>query len=95
MLCVRIKYLREKHQMSQSELAAILNISPSTQGMYEQGRRFPSIETIVKMAGLFGVSLDYLVTGKEFNNEDSRFIDNEIAKKCPCRSCYWKEYMGK
>lgn len=95
MLCVRIKYLREKHQMSQSELAAILNISPSTQGMYEQGRRFLSIETIVKMSDLFGVSLDYLVRGKEHHIEGGGSADDEIAKKCPCKSCYWKEYMGK
>jgi transcriptional regulator with XRE-family HTH domain len=32
--------------------------------MYEQGRREPSIELLVAMAGEFGVSMDFLLTGK-------------------------------
>jgi transcriptional regulator with XRE-family HTH domain len=31
--------------------------------MYEQGRREPSVETLVELSQLFGVSLDYLITG--------------------------------
>lgn len=31
--------------------------------MYEQGRREPSIRTLVELSKIFGVSLDYLITG--------------------------------
>ena len=31
--------------------------------MYEQGRREPSIRTLVELSNIFGVSLDYLITG--------------------------------
>ena len=38
-------------------------MSPSTIGMYEQGRREPSIDNLVSLSREFGVTIDYLVTG--------------------------------
>lgn len=66
MLSKQIASLRKESRMSQSQLAAELKVSPSTIGMYEQGRRIPDIHTLISMARLFGVSLDYLITGEEF-----------------------------
>lgn len=66
MLSKQITNLRKKQGMSQSQLAKELNVSPSTIGMYEQGRRVPELKILLAMAKLFNVSLDYLVTGKEF-----------------------------
>jgi len=62
----RIKYMRTSNNMSQAQLAVKLNISPSTIGMYEQGRRTPDIETLICLAREFDVSLDFLLTGKEY-----------------------------
>lgn len=72
MLGQRIAALRRDAQMSQSELAGRLQVSPSTIGMYEQGRREPSVDTLVAISRIFGVSTDYLLTGKpvEKNDED-------------------------
>ena len=64
MLGVRIAALRRQVGLSQSELAQQLQVSPSAVGMYEQGRREPSLETLVHMSRIFGVSLDYLATGQ-------------------------------
>ena len=92
MLSHRISYLRKQKNISQAELAEILGISPSTEGMYEQGRRTPSVDTLVMMARIFNVSLDYLITGAEFvpsGNDKQQLPDD-----CPCSSCYWKEYRG-
>lgn len=66
MLSKQITQLRKNVGMSQSQLAKQLNISPSTIGMYEQGRRVPALDMLITMAKLFNVSLDYLVTGSEF-----------------------------
>ena len=44
-------------------MARRLNISASAVGMYEQGRREPSVDTLVALAKEFGVTVDYLVTG--------------------------------
>lgn len=64
MLGARIASLRREAGLNQAELAQQLQISPSAVGMYEQGRREPSADTLVAMAQLFGVSLDYLLTGQ-------------------------------
>lgn len=64
MLGPRIAALRREAGMSQAELAQRLQISPSAVGMYEQGRREPSVDTLVTMAEVFGVTTDFLLTGK-------------------------------
>lgn len=66
MLSKQITCQRKKAGMSQSQLAIALNVSPSTIGMYEQGRRAPDLTTLVSMSRLFGVSLDCLITGDKF-----------------------------
>ena len=63
MLGARIAALRRMKGWSQSELAQLLQVSPSAVGMYEQGRREPAAEILVALAQLFGVSVDYLLTG--------------------------------
>lgn len=65
MIGPQIALLRQKHGLRQAELAALLNISPSAVGMYEQGRRLPSLNTVVRLSRTFGVSVDYLLTGKD------------------------------
>ena len=64
MLGARIALLRRSKGLSQRALAASLNVSPSAVGMYEQERRIPSTELLVGMAELFGVSTDFLLTGR-------------------------------
>lgn len=61
MLGEKIRNLREDKELSQRQLADILGVSPSTVGMYEQGRRSPDKEMILELAKFFGVSVDYLL----------------------------------
>ena len=87
MLSKQIKMLRINAEMSQSQLAEKLNVSPSTVGMYEQGRRAPAIEMLIEIASIFGVSLDYLITGKEYI---PIILERKIAGTqcvCPCQIC--------
>ena len=60
----RIAALRSVKGLSQGQLAEQLNISPSAIGMYEQGRREPSLELIVDLARILSVSTDFLLTGR-------------------------------
>lgn len=57
----RLKSLRLERDLKQSELAKIIEVSPSTIGMYEQGRRYADLETLNKIADYFDVSVDYLI----------------------------------
>ena len=69
MLGERIALLRRAKGLSQAELAGRLDISASTMGMYEQGRREPSIQTVVALARELEVSTDFLLTGKSAPSE--------------------------
>ena len=60
--------LRKDKQLTQEQVANYLNMSQSTYQHYENQRAEPSIETLCKLADLYGVSLDYLV-GRQFVNE--------------------------
>ena len=71
MLGLRIAALRKSNGWSQAELAHRLKISPSAVGIYEQGRREPALEILVSLTELFGVSADYLLTGKTATQQDA------------------------
>ena len=75
MLGKRIAEIRLKQGWSQAELAKRLHISPSTVGMYEQGRREPSIDALTAMSEAFGVTIDYLITGKICTLTDPRISE--------------------
>ena len=55
-----IKNYRQIMGLSQRELAARLNLSPSTISMYEVGNREPDFETEEKIADFFNVDLNTL-----------------------------------
>lgn len=65
----RIALLRRMMGITQMQLANRLHVSPSTVGMYEQGRRSPSIDILTQLSKEFNISLDYLLTGKEYSFE--------------------------
>lgn len=74
MLGSRIAALRRDAGWSQAELAQRLQVSPSAIGMYEQGRREPSAGTLVALSQVFGVSTDYLLTGRPLNPPDQQAV---------------------
>lgn len=90
MLSHRIVALRKRNSMNQAQLAEALNISASAVGMYEQGRRVPNLDVLVAMAKVFHVSLDYLITGEEYESGDD--VDNvAVITPCPCSTCFRRD----
>ena len=83
MLGERICLLRQRQGWSQAELAKQLCISPSTVGMYEQGRREPSLGCAVELSRAFGISVDFLLTGRPLTQEDARALSQAIEKNLP------------
>lgn len=57
----RLKELRLEAGLTQAQLADKLNISSSTIGMYEQGRREPDNDTLTKLCAELNTSVDYLL----------------------------------
>ena len=56
----RLRILRESVKLSQVKMADLLGVKQSSINRYEQGQSAPSLETLVKYADYFDVSMDYL-----------------------------------
>lgn len=65
---MNLKELRKQNQKTQDDLARALNVSHGTYNNYEQGKYEPNIDTIIKLANYYDVSIDYLV-GRDYKNE--------------------------
>ncbi len=63
-----IKELREKHKLTQSELADKLNVSDKTISKWETGKGYPDITLLEPIAEAFGVSVTELISGKAISN---------------------------
>ena len=61
-----LKDIRTKKGLSQQKVALDLNISRESLSYYENGKRQPSLELLVDMSKYFNVSINYLITGKDF-----------------------------
>ncbi len=74
----RLKESRERKGFTQVQVAEKLGISNGTLSGYERNYRDPDTNTLTILAKLYGVSTDYLTTGKEsgeiHNDSD---IDNK------------------
>ena len=57
----KLKILIEENNITQKNLAAKLNIAPSTISSYVQNMREPDFDTLKKIAVYLDVSLDYLL----------------------------------
>ena len=57
---LRIRDLREDHDLTQRYIAAFLHCDQSLYSKYERGERELPLHFAVKLAGFYKVSLDYL-----------------------------------
>ena len=61
----RIRDLREDKDLSQSQLASILNISQSTYSRYESGYLDVPSEVLISLSKFYNVSVDYILGQKD------------------------------
>ena len=60
---------RKELDMTQAEAAQILNVSFQAVSKWENGT-LPNVEMLVELAALLNVSVDEILAGREFNNEN-------------------------
>lgn len=72
----RIKFLREEHSWSQSELAKRMNCAPSSIAMYEKEIRKPSLEVLIKLSEIFDCSIDYLLAKTDVRKQGKIKLDD-------------------
>lgn len=70
----KIKQLRKEKDWSQTQLAQKLGVHPKHISKYENDVHNPPVETLAKIADIFGVSVDYLL------NEHPKIISGTAIK---------------
>ena len=58
---MRIREIREDRDLTQSDIAKILNVSQVAYSFYEIGKRQLPIELLIKLAKYYNTSTDYLL----------------------------------
>ncbi len=66
---IGLREIRKAKNLNQQKVALDLNISREALSHYENGKREPSLAMLIKMSEYFNVSIDYLITGKEFQKK--------------------------
>ena len=61
----RIAILRREKELKQDELAEMLNVSPQAISKWENNQTCPDISLLPRLAEIFGVTVDELLTGKK------------------------------
>ncbi len=75
----KIKYLRKKHKLTQSELAEKLGVVPTAVSAWERGSNRPMVDKLSMMADLFSVNLLYFY-GDDDENEVKGILDDQIVE---------------
>ena len=60
----RLRKLRIQNNLTQKDIAGLLDLSPSIVSGYETGERTPSVEVLLQLSGIYKTSTDYLL-GKD------------------------------
>ena len=97
----RMKTRRQALKLTQQELAKGTGLSPQHISAIEQDKRAPSLPSLAKLAEELGVTIDYLVTGKEGVITDiipaikaDKTLNLEVKKALITLVREWRNYPG-
>lgn len=68
----RIRALRAEKNITQLRLSIELEVAQETISAYEKGKHSPSLKSLIKLADLFDVSIDYLIGRSDVRKMESR-----------------------
>jgi len=75
----RIHHLRKQHGHTQEQLAEMMQVSVQMISNLERGIKAIRIDNLIHLSRILGVSTDYILTGKE-NQDDFHALAARIAK---------------
>ena len=61
-LAINLRRLRLDHDYTQKQIGEMLNLSRQAYSNYETGKRIPEIDLLIRIADIYGVKLEQLVT---------------------------------
>ena len=81
----RLKSLRNKRSLTQSQLGEKLNVTKASISGYENDTRSPDKDTLVKIVKIFGVTTDYLLGIDESQDDPNLLvaahIDDDVSEQ--------------
>ena len=77
---LRILTLRKMQKLTQEELAEKLEVSPQAVSKWENGQSYPDISLIPRLAAIFGVTTDLLLTGEKETTPPVKLLPPEERK---------------
>uniref|UniRef100_UPI0034A086CE helix-turn-helix domain-containing protein n=1 Tax=Saccharibacillus sp. CPCC 101409 TaxID=3058041 RepID=UPI0034A086CE len=101
----RIEQLIKQSGMTKKAFGEKLNISAGNLGDWRRGKSTPSTHKLIEIAAFFSVSLDWLMTGKEWRPEEVKEAESryffEAAGQSDCQKpelsekeqTFLREYM--
>lgn len=87
MLSDNIRSLRKKNNMSQDELAEKLGVSRQSVSLWENGQTQPTVDNIIAMTKLFGVSFDMLLDGASDARSDEVALAVSASEAASTAAC--------
>lgn len=76
----RLYELRNKNNLSQEELAEVLDVSRQSISKWENDKAYPEMTRLLFMSDYFDVSLDYLMRGIEKENNEEKVTADDADK---------------
>ena len=58
---IRLRELRRRKKMTQAQVAKRLNLSKTAVSCYENNTKTPSVDVLIQLSILYGVTTDYLL----------------------------------
>lgn len=79
----QLRDARQKHQLSQEQIAEMLGVSRQTISNWETSRSYPDIERVMRLAEIYHLSLDELLRG------DQQMVKTWMAETNVVRAGKW------
>lgn len=85
----RLRLMREELNLTQDQMAELLEVSKAHYGLAERGSNCLSLNKYLILHEKFGVDLTYLLTGQE----PSKVIVSDIIANCPKDKVFYMEQL--
>ena len=76
---LRLRQLRKDKHLTQAQVASRIGVTPSMVSSYETDIRLPSYDGKMRIADVFGVTVDYLLSNDSNSKEKDRALFWEKA----------------
>lgn len=84
---LNLQKLRKKNKLTQRQLGEMLGVSASTIGMYEQGRRVPKLETLMKLSEIFDRPIEDFLATEDKQDEITEFLRRQKSARKKFKKC--------